>query len=41
MGIKITGDYIYPNKENPVDTITDITNINDALDFLITIAKSY
>lgn len=41
LGIKITGDYIYPNKENPVDTITDITNINDALDFLITIAKSY
>lgn len=41
LGIKITGDYIYPNKENPVDTITDITNVNDALDFLITIAKSY
>ena len=41
LGIKITGDYIYPNKENPVGTITDITNVNDALDFLITIAKSY
>lgn len=41
LGIKITGDYIYPNKKNPVGTITDITNVNDALDFLITIAKSY
>lgn len=41
LGIKITGDYIYPNKKNPVDTITDITNVNDALDFLITIAQSY
>lgn len=41
LGIKITGDYIYPNKKNPVGTITDITNVNDALDFLITITKSY
>lgn len=41
LGIKITGDYIYPNKENPIDNINDITNVNDALDFLITIVKSY